>query len=364
INVPIVALGLFGIARVVPETKNPHPQRLDFTGLVVSVVGLVSLVFGIIHASETKNWLAPSVLLPMAFGVAVIALFVFLEWRSDHRSFDVSLFKNRGYAVSLAAVSLSFFAMTGILFALPFYLQILRGYDTLAAGLCFLPFAVGQVLAAPRSAAMVVRFGYRTVMTTGLVLVGLALIGLTSIGLSTPLWWVLVMFFGFGFGMGNVIAPASTLMQNVLPLARAGAGSAVQNTVRQVFGAFGVAVIGTVMATTYARHVADALAPLPTAARTAAADSVGATVGVLDQALRLGTPPQVVTAARDGAFDAFLSAFHVTATISAGVVLLAALVVGFLLPHINPPHKGETPAEFRKEAAGIAAGESPAGGGE
>ncbi|MGA0980923.1 MAG: MFS transporter, partial [Candidatus Nanopelagicales bacterium] len=264
INVPIVILGLIGVWRIVPESRDPHPRRLDLIGLVLSVVGLTLLIYGIIHASSTLSWTDPGVVLPMLAGIAVIALFLWYEARSDHKSFDVSLFANRGYAISLSAVTLAFFALSGITFTLPFYLQILRGYDTLAAGLCFVPFAVGQILAAPRSAGMVLKFGYRAVMTTGLVLVAVSLIGLLFIGMATPIWIVLVIFFIFGFGMGNVIAPASTVMQNVLPLARAGAGSAVQNTVRQVGGALGVAIIGTVLATQYATRVATSLEGLPT----------------------------------------------------------------------------------------------------
>ena len=93
---------------------------------------------------------------------------VIAEARSDHRSFDVTLFKNRGYTVSLTVVTLAFFAMNGITFTLPFFLQTLRGYSTLTAGLCFLPFAIGQILAAPRSAGMVKRFGARVVIPVGL----------------------------------------------------------------------------------------------------------------------------------------------------------------------------------------------------
>ena len=110
---------------------------------------------------------------------------------------------------------------------------------------------------------MVNKFGYKSVMSVGLGSVAVALGALAFLQLDTPLWIVLVVFFIFGFGMGNVIAPASTVMQNVLPLARAGAGSAVQNTVRQVGGALGVAIIGTVLATRYASNVDPYLADLP-----------------------------------------------------------------------------------------------------
>jgi DHA2 family multidrug resistance protein-like MFS transporter len=170
INVPIVAAGLFFIWRIVPETRNPHPRKLDLMGLVISATGLILLVYGIVNASATKDWLAPTVIVPICLGVLILAVFLWMEARSDHASFDVHLFKNRGYAVSLTAVSLAFFAMSGITFSLPFYMQILRGLTTLQAGLCFLPFALGQIIAAPRSAGMVKRFGYRPVMTGGLVL--------------------------------------------------------------------------------------------------------------------------------------------------------------------------------------------------
>ena len=341
INIPIVIVGLVGIVLVVPETRNPHPQRLDLVGLVVSVVGLVLLVAGIINASQTLDWLAPSVWGLILIGILVIAAFIWIEARSDHKSFDVSLFKNRGFSVSIAAVSLSFFALSGITFSLPFYMQILRGYSTLQAGLTFLPFAIGQLLAAPRSAAMVKKFGYRIVMGGGLAIVAVSLGVLIFLGIDWPIGWVLVVFFFFGYGMGNVIAPGSTIIQNSLPLARAGAGSAVQNTVRQVFGALGVAIIGTVLATQYATNLAPHLAQLPPqfpdAAKDAMDSSLVATVGVLEQAQTQGLPVSMATDVLTGAYDAFLSAAHVTFIISVAVVLVAFFVVVFALPEITPP---------------------------
>ena len=340
INVPIVIVGVIAIVRVVPETKDPNPRRLDLQGLALSVIGLTALIYGIIHASSTKNWLDPGVVIPVLGGIAVIALFLFLEARSDHSSFDVSLFRNRGYSVSLIAVSLAFFALSGITFTLPFYLQILRGYDTLIAGLCFVPFALGQIIAAPRSGTTVLQFGYRKVITGGLILVALSLIGLLFLQMDTPIWMLLVVFFIFGFGMGNVIAPASTVMQNVLPLARAGAGSAVQNTVRQVGGALGVAIVGTVLATQYAANLKDSLTQMPPefpeAAKQAASESVIATMGVLEQATSDGLPATVVNTVREAAYADFLAATHLTSLISVIVVIVAVLVVGFGLPHITP----------------------------
>lgn len=345
INVPIVAIGLILIARIVPETRNPHPRRLDLVGLAISILGLTALIYGIIDASRTRDWLSMSVLVPIIAGIVLIAVFLWWEYRSDHSSFDVRLFTNRGYAVSLVAVTLAFFALSGITFTLPFYLQILRGYDTLTAGLCFIPFAVGQLLAAPRSAGMVLKFGYRTVMTTGLVLVALSLLALTQLSMDAPLWTLLVGFFIFGFGMGNVIAPASTVMQNVLPLARAGAGSAVQNTVRQVGGALGVAIIGTLLATQYATAVTPVLSEsgFPDDVVQIASESIIATDAVLDGA---SLPAAVVDQVRAETFAVFLDASHVTYYVSFGIVAIAAFVVAFGLPRISPPRKeGPPPAD-------------------
>ncbi|MDO8731844.1 MAG: MFS transporter [Actinomycetota bacterium] len=345
INVPIVIVGLFFIWRIVPETKNPHAGKLDVPGLLISATGMFLLVYGIVHASETKAWLVAPVLVPIVLGTIILAVFVILEIRSDHASFDMSLFKNRGYSIALSAVTLTFFAMSGITFTLPFYFQLIRGMDTLAAGLCFLPFAVGQLLAAPRSGGMVIRFGYRRVMTTGLVLVVIALIGLLLIRVDTPIWMALIVFFIFGFGMGNVIAPASTLLQNVLPLSKVGAGSAVQNAVRQVGGALGVAIVGTVLATRYALNLDAVFAaspvPVPAPVQEAASESLPATLAVIGHLQ--GLPASLVTQFQNSAFDAYLSASHITTFLSLTIVVIAALLVGFGLPMITPPTQGAAP---------------------
>ena len=181
-------------------------------------------------------------------------------------------------------------------------------------------------------------------MTGGLALVTLSMLGIANLAIDMPLWFVLAIFFVFGFGMGNVIAPASTVMQNALPLARAGAGSAVQNTVRQVFGALGVAVMATVLATQYASNVAPVLGSLPAGTpddvRELATNSVGGTVAVLNQLGTNGAPAELVAQGKQVAYTSFLDAAHVTSLMSMVLVLVAALVVWFMLPPITPPQRG------------------------
>jgi MFS family permease len=230
---------------------------------------------------------------------------------------------------------LAFFALSGITFTLPFYLQIVRNFSTLNAGLAFVPFALGQIIAAPNSSKMVARFGNRNVMTFGLVLVGLALTGMTQLRENTPIWAALLAFVLFGAGMGSVIAPASTVMQNALPMGRAGSGSAVQNTVRQVFGALGVATLGTILATTYASNLAPALSSIPNIpdqAKEALRSTVSAVPNFLAKAQGQGLPADKAEAFRTQAFAAFTDASHKVATISATIVFLVAIIVVTQLP--------------------------------
>jgi len=179
------------------------------------------------------------------------------------------------------------------------------------------------------------------VITTGLILVGVSLAGLTQIRVDSPVWLLLLDFLCFGLGMGLVIAPGSTVMQNVLPLERAGAGSAVQNTVRQVAGALGVAIIGTVLGTRYAANLAPSMQSLPPQVpeewKAAATDSLVATNALLQQASSQGFPEQLIQTLRLGAYEAFLAAAHAATLISLAVIVMAALVVGIGLPRITPP---------------------------
>ena len=239
INIPIIIIGIGGILANVPESRNPHPGRLDPVGLVLSVVGLLALVYGI----QEAGWSEPVTYAWIAFGVAVLAGFLFWESRTDHPSMDLSLFSIRSFSVPLAATSLTFAALTGSLIFLAFYYQVVRGWSPLQSGALTVPFAIGQLLSAPRSGKMVARFGARRVIPFGLVLASTAMFMFTRLNLTTPVWALVIIPFVFGFGMGNVVAPSTTRMTLATPPQRSGAGSAVQNTVRQVGATLGVAII-------------------------------------------------------------------------------------------------------------------------
>ncbi|WP_431919734.1 MFS transporter [Micromonospora wenchangensis] len=320
INVPVVALGVLLVALLVPESRDPSPGRVDILGVLLSVVGLVALTYGIIDGGE-HGFGRPTVWAAILGGVAVLAWFVAHERRSDHPSLDVRLFRVPRFAAPVAIVGLVFFAAMGVMFFSSFYMQLVRGYSPLETGLFFLPFAGAQLVFAPRSAAMVRRYGGRAVATVGLVLTAVALAAFAFIDATTPIWVVLVAFFLQGVGMANIMPPATESIMSALPREKAGVGSAVSNTVRQVAGALGVAVLGSVLSAVYRQDIATTVDALPAPAREAATESVS---GAYAAAAQLGpAAPRLIAAAN----DAFVSAMHWAAAISAVVAALGIVIV-------------------------------------
>jgi Na+/melibiose symporter-like transporter len=209
----------------------------------------------------------------------------------------------------------------GVMFFSAFYLQLVRGYSPLRTGLLFLPFAVAQLIFAPRSAAMVKRYGAKAVSAVGLSLTALSLAAYVFIGAGTPIWVLGVAMFGQGVGMANLMPSATESIMSALPREKAGVGSAVSNTVRQVGGALGIAVLGSVLAGVYRGQIEPATRALPEPARAAANASISGAYGV---AGRLGAGGQHLIAAAN---DAFISAMHWAATFSAAFAVLGVLVV-------------------------------------
>ena len=326
INVPFCAASVVAIALLVPESKNPNPGRIDFVGVLASIAGLVLLVYGIIQGGDKGTWVHPDVLGPALGGLAVLAFFVWYEARIRHPSLDVRLFRDPRLSSAIGALALVFFGMMGALFFLSFYLQSVRGYTPLRAGAFSLAFAVAQMLTAPRSAALVRRFGAKRVVASGLLLVTLALACYQLLNVTTPIWVLAVAFFIQGAGMGMVMPPATEAVMSVVPRERAGAGSALTNTARQVSGALGVAVLGSILAQAYRSELGPHLGALPAGARSVATSSITASHAV---AARLGPAGRELARLAD---TSFVHAMHLTTLISAAITLLGALVVMRWMP--------------------------------
>ncbi|MER7417499.1 MFS transporter [Micromonospora peucetia] len=347
INVPVVALGVVLVALLVPESRDPDPGRVDVVGVLLSVVGLVALTYGIIDGGE-HGFGRPLVWAAILGGLAVLAWFVAYERRTDHPSLDVRLFRVPRFAAPVAIVGLIFFAAMGVMFFSSFYLQLVRGFSPLETGLLFLPLAVAQLIFAPSSAAMVRRYGGRAVATVGLALTVVALGAFAFVDATTPIWVVLVVFFLQGTGMANIMPPATESIMSALPREKAGVGSAVSNTVRQVAGALGVAVLGSVLSAVYRADVDPALRDLPAGAREAAGESIS---GAYAAAGQLGpAAPQLIAVAD----DAFLAAMHWAAGLAAAIAALGILVVLRWMPGRPAAGAGAPAAVGEPELAGTA----------
>ncbi|ALO07880.1 Putative integral membrane protein [Streptomyces venezuelae] len=337
VNVPVVLLALALMIWLVPDSRDPKPGRIDIPGVLLSVLGLVLLVYGIIRGGELASFTDLTVLAPALGGLAVLVLFVLHERRSDHPAIDMSYFKRPAFSAAVAAIALVFFALMGVTFFSAFYLQSVRGYSALESGLLILPLAIAQMVFAPRARLVVDRFGAKAVCTAGMLLVAAGLAAFALFDASTPVWALEVVFFLQGAGMAHIMPPVTVAVMQALPREKAGSGSAINNTFRQVGGAMGVAVLGSVLSSVYRGEIEGHLGGVPAALRDTAGESIEATLAV---ASRLGPAGRDLVAP---AYDAFLDAMHVTAVASAVIALIGAAVVAAFLPGRTPQATAQAP---------------------
>jgi EmrB/QacA subfamily drug resistance transporter len=330
INVPIVLVALALMVWLVPDSRDPKPGRLDPVGVVLSVLGLVLLVYGIIKGGELADFTDAKVLATIIAGVVVLIGFVVHEKRSDHPSLDVTYFRNKVFSAAMAAIALVFFALMGVTFFGVFYTQSVRGYSPLESGLLMLPLAAAQMIFAPRARLLVDRFGNRATTTAGMLLIAATLAAFAGFEADTPIWLLEVVFFLMGTGMAHIMTPTSVVIMQALPREKAGSASALSNTFRQVGGALGIAVLGSVLATSYRGGIEGSLGALPPGLRDTAGESIEATLGIAE---KLGPRGQALVTP---AYDAFLHAMHVTALWGTGVALIGAVVVAVFLPGRTP----------------------------
>ena len=332
INVPIVIAGIIGMIAVVPESKDPSPGRIDLPGVLLSIAGLGVFVYGIITGGQHGDWGQPVVWGSVLGGLALLAAFIWYEAHTEFPALDVRLFRDPRFSAAVGAVGLIFFAAMGVMFASAFDLQLVRGYSPLQTGLLFLPFAAAQLIFAPRSAAAVARYGPKVVCAVGLGISAIALTVFVFLTATTPIWVLAVAFFFQGVGMANVIPPTAEAVISSVPREKAGVGSAVNNTIRQIGGALGVAVLGSVLSGVYRGQIEDKLGALPPDARAAAAESVSATYTAAERAGAAGA------GLIEPANHAFVLAMHWAAAGSAVAAVLATLAVIRWLPRQSAPH--------------------------
>ena len=326
INVPIAAVALLAIPKLVPDSKDPEQSRLDPMGALLSTVGLGILTAAIIQAPEW-GWTDGRILAGFAASVVVLAGFIIWELRSTSPMLDVRLFRIRRFSGASVSIALEFFALFGAIYFLTQYLQGVLDYTPFEAGIRMLPVAGGRILGRPLSAKLSARFGTRTVVAVGLGVVAGARYMLSAADADSGyslVAWSLVML---GFGMGATMAPATESIMSSVPLNHAGVGSAMNDTVRMVGGTLGVAILGSLLSSSYGADMEPAVKSLPEPAADAASDSLGHASVVADQIG--GDAGRALSSAAE---TAFTTAMGSTLTVAAATALAGAVIALVVLP--------------------------------
>jgi Na+/melibiose symporter-like transporter len=303
----------------------------------LSTAGLVALLYAIIEA-PAQGWASPATLGVFGGGVLLLAGFVVWEARSTHPMLNLRYFRNPRFSAAAAAVMLVNFAFLGTLFLLTQFLQFVLGYTPLQAGLRMLPGVIGFMVMAPLTARLAARFGTKLVVVTGMVIVGGGFAAMATVTVASGYALAAIALALFGVGAGLVSAPATESILGSLPKAKAGVGSATNDTTIELGGALGVAVLGSVLAGGYAAQMTGVVRGLPAAAAAAARHNLG---DALTAAHRLGGPAGEGLAA--AARAAFIHGLAVTELAGLAVALAGAVVALAFLPARARPRLPELP---------------------
>jgi EmrB/QacA subfamily drug resistance transporter len=352
VNVPIVAVALAGVLWVVPETAEPGRRPLDAVGTVLVGGALVAIVDAIIEA-PTRGWTGLETLAEAAMGLAALAIFVGWELRVEHPLIDLRVFSSRAFSAASGSITVTFFALFGSLFVFTQYLQLVHGYSPLSAGVRALPFAFATGALSPLSPVLAKRLGNRAVVSAGLALMGLGLLDLSTAGVDTGYPALALAVAIMGAGMGLVMAPASSTIMTTVPAHQASAGSAVNDTIREVGGTLGVAIVGSLAAAAYrsrlsstlAAHHAPGFVVHIATGSIAAADAVGKSIG----GARGG---EIVQAAH----EAFTSAMALGMRVAGGIAIAGAVGAFAVIPRSPRPRAASlAPAGVELVATGSSA---------
>jgi EmrB/QacA subfamily drug resistance transporter len=321
INLPVVALTAAAVALYSPRSRDPEATPLDPRGALLSLVGLAALLFGIIEGPE-RGWTEPGVLL--AFVAAAILLYVFVRWErvAPHPMLPMRLFADRRFSVGSGVITTAFFMLFGFFFVFVLFMQFARGYSPLGAGIAMLPMPATFLVASPRSAAVAERLGNGRTIGLGMLIMAVGLGIFSLISVSSPYLVLALAMVVMAAGASITMAPATANIMSAVPMAKAGVGSAVNDTTRELGGALGIAVSGSLASAAYRGSIDLGGLGLPASAAAQAEDSVGAATEVANS-----TGGEIGATILQRAGDAFTDAFALTTTISAVIAVAAAFIV-------------------------------------
>ena len=330
VNLPIVAVTLLAGQLLIPRLPRMRRHRFDVRGVVLSTAGVTSLVLAIIEGPQW-GWSATGTLACFAAAAVLLTVFAVAELHTEGPLLDVRVFLIRRFTGGALSISVAFFSLFGFIFLITQYFQFVKGYSTLSAGVHTLPFAVVAAVFTPLAAVVALRIGSRVVVSVGLLLMGggLAVAALNSQA-NTAYWGPIVASMVLlALGLSSITAPTAEAVMGSVPDEQRGAAAGVNNTTRELGGTLGVAVFGSIFASSYAPKIINAFRPLPIPAgpKTESHQSVAAALAVIHHA-----PHTVRPALEAIVFHAFHSGLEVACFVGAGVALLGAAAAFGLLP--------------------------------
>ena len=343
INIPVVVIAIVTGLILVPESRDPHPKSLDIPGALLSITAISTLVYFIIEA-PAHGWTNAFVIAGFLGGAVLTALFLIWESKIDHPMLNLAYFKNPRFSAGAGAIALGFFALFGMIFGMTQYLQFVQGFTPLEAGLRMAPIALGIAAGAGSSHRFVGKLGTNKVVAAGLVGLAVVFVTISFWQIDTNYWIVGGTFFFLAFSMGNVMAPSTDSVMGAVPEVNAGVASAMNDVTRQVAGALGVAVVGSVINTAYSEKMEPAVANLPSEAAVTFGDSIGDSIGA---ALKIASmmPPEIAVGLIGAAKSGFTEALGIAVSAAAAMAVVGAILVAKFMPARHLPAQQYTPAE-------------------
>jgi EmrB/QacA subfamily drug resistance transporter len=344
INVPIVILGQIMIRRNVEESKDPSAAPIDAPGALLSLAGLFALFYGLIEG-PVRGWDSAQVLGAFVLAVVLLTVFIRYELRAKFPELDPHLFLSPPFTSGIIAIAVAFLALMGLVYELTLYLQTVRDYSPLKAGVALVPFAVSLLIVAPLAPKIAERRGDRRTVMAGMAALAAGLLAFLAADTDSSYLVVLVGLLLAGAGVSLIQPPASAAMMSSVSADKAGMASGTNAAVRQIGASFGIAVMGGIGQSVFASHLTDSsvFAKLPPEAQNTAESSISGAVAVADKAGG-SSGAQLLEVASTG----FVNGMHL-----AVIVAAAFSALGFVLAARLIPRKAEVEAGHRRPAGGV-----------
>jgi EmrB/QacA subfamily drug resistance transporter len=342
VNVPVATVAIIGGVLFIPTSRDPAAPPVDLPGLVLSSVGITALVYTVIEAPNW-GWGSPHTVAGFAAAAVVLATFALWERHTPHPMLDVSVFANRRFSGGSLAVTAGFLTLFGFIFVITQYFQFIKSYSAFETGVRLLPVAISIAVASIVGPRIVERIGTTAVVVAGLAIFAAGLAWASTADAATPYLEIAIQMLMLGGGLGLTTAPATESIMGSLSADKAGVGSAVNDTTRELGGTLGVAIVGSVFASIYSSRLGSnaVVSALPEQVRATMERSMAAAQQVIGQ-----LPPPVVPDVRAAVNTAFLDGMQIGSLVSAGIAAAAAVVVAVLLPA-----RAEQPARVTAEQA-------------